>query len=266
MTDNNMDKTQIVSNLFAMVNNEKTDVKKFRELLDRALEKGYKLTDEKGEYEKTHLISEAVLQGKIEYVSEILKRGYNINQRDGNGSTPIIAARSGEMIDYLIKKGADINAMDNFKMTLLAHAVVLGDADLSKTIIKKGAKTNTKHENGASLMHLAALSCDMNTIQLMMKQKLSINAQDKNGKTPMDYAFESEFFGTDEYDQMRKLGAKQGKDLPVSKPRPKKTSRGLSASDNQSGLKTTLANNAHPVNYTENESRVPIGTNKEIVA
>ena len=66
-------------------------------------------------------IHTACLYGDLRKIREFLNSGININSKDFGNKTPLMyAAEDGatEIIDYLLKNGANINAKDSFGFTL----------------------------------------------------------------------------------------------------------------------------------------------------
>lgn len=261
MANNNKQIEQDKMELEAMLRDPNTSPKAFGKKLDEAIKHGYRLTDPMAEYNNWHLISYAVAEGNIAMVQEILNRGYDVNQKDNSGSTPImVVASNAEMLNFLLKKGANINDANKFKMTLLSYVVQDGNVEQAKLLISKGAKINTKHENGMTLMHYAALSGNPEMFKFLAKKGLDMNAKDKNGKTPLDYAWESEFSDADTLKALKEAGAKRGK--PLSSTRNSEKGLGtLAAAQNQGA--STLRNNAEPVS-TLDEVSMPVRGGREI--
>lgn len=219
-----------------MVEDPNTNPKEFGRKLDEAIKSGYQLTDPMGHlparddpfgpnesYDYGHLIKYAIWEGRIDLVEEILNRGYNVNQKDELGATPIFAAahESVEMADFLLQKGANINAVDRDGMTPFAYAANSGDLDRIKFLASRGAKVDTKDkngltplfyavhhgnldtvkllvslgakldekfgENGLTLMHIAARIEDPKMIKFLAEQGLDVDAKDEIGRTPLDY-------------------------------------------------------------------------------
>lgn len=52
---------------------------------------------------------------------------------------------SEKIVRFLIKKGIDINAVDNSKKTALQYAESNNSSDISSILISNGAKRNKKH-------------------------------------------------------------------------------------------------------------------------
>ena len=62
-----------------------------------------------------------------------------------------------EIAKALIDKGADVNAEDKKRQTVLMIATAKGNIEIAKILIDKGADVNAKDINGATALMWAAL-------------------------------------------------------------------------------------------------------------
>lgn len=92
----------------------------------------------------------AAYQGHRDAVDYLISRGAEIDARDDDGRTPLlVAAAMGQkdVVDYLIQKCADINVVDKKGDTPLSVAIRRGKLEIVKMLIDNGAKqtpTTTK--------------------------------------------------------------------------------------------------------------------------
>jgi len=88
-------------------------------------------------------IHEAAHSGNLERVKALLESQPELLEaRADNGGTPLHYAAYGiqiEMMDFLLKKGADINAKDNERDTPLVWVVANGKKDSAVYLLEKGA-------------------------------------------------------------------------------------------------------------------------------
>lgn len=125
----------------------------------------------------TNMFFDAIEQNNLGDIDQMVKEGADINVRTtargfistwtanipyGVGATPLHAAcllGSGDVVKYLISKGADVNAKDDaghtpFDYALLSHAYYQGDLDRKegskftlKYFVNKAASRVSQYEN-----------------------------------------------------------------------------------------------------------------------
>ena len=99
-------------------------------------------------------LCEAVAAGDIETVKAQLIEGADPNARDRElGATPLSWAtlfNQFEVGEFLIQKGADVNARNRDGGTPLHGAAFLGHADIAALLIQKGADVNARNDKGES--------------------------------------------------------------------------------------------------------------------
>ena len=89
-------------------------------------------------------IVQASQEGFLTLVQELVEKHHiNVNTRDENGFTPLLAAaKQGQIliVQYLLEKGAHVNARDNNGMTALMWAIWNGHTDIAQLLMNH--KTN----------------------------------------------------------------------------------------------------------------------------
>ena len=99
-------------------------------------------------------LCEAAAAGDIEAVKAELNEGADPNARDSElGATPLSWAtlfNHVEVAEFLIQKGADVNARNRDGGTSLHGAAFLGHADIAALLIQKGADVNARNDKGES--------------------------------------------------------------------------------------------------------------------
>ena len=100
-------------------------------------------------------------------VSELLKRGAVLSQRDLHGKDALMFASSGghvTVIDILISHGADLHARNNNGDCALALAAQNGKLRACKFLIAKGSNlwnTNNQDKTAKDLFRIGASDCDL---------------------------------------------------------------------------------------------------------
>ncbi|XP_053200962.1 myotrophin-like [Panonychus citri] len=100
----------------------------------------------------------SVKNGDIDQVKELIKKHkIDINEQI-DGRTPVIyAADYGqkEILEYLIKIGANVNSTDKHGITALLAAIWEGHTDCVKLLLDSGADTKLKTPDGKSYLEVA---------------------------------------------------------------------------------------------------------------
>jgi len=119
--------------------------------------------------------------------AELLKKHKNnINARNKDGKTPLIAAfTKPDKLKMLIKQGADVNLPDLNGRTPLMTDVYPVQHESIKILLEAGADPNLHSKDGetALMTHID----NPETTELLIKYKADVNAQDKFGRTPLWY-------------------------------------------------------------------------------
>ena len=138
-------------------------------------EKGVKLDQTNKNFET--VLTKLVAENNIECVKYLLENGLDVALNFGNhqDKTPLFYATSPEMVDLLVKFGADVEAVDQDERSLL-H--------------KEWKYKNEEHN-------------DFKLIEKLVEVGVDINARDNIGDTPIAYQIEVPIA-----DKMVELGAK----------------------------------------------------------
>jgi ankyrin repeat protein len=128
------------------------------------------------------LLHLAVIAGSLDLSKYLIETvGLDINQGDANGSLPIhyaIAGMKTGLAECLLKKGADIEKVDNDGFTILHIATLTGETDLVKLCVKYIQKhcdeakaieiVNLSTNSGNTALHIAASKCDGVAVDVLL--------------------------------------------------------------------------------------------------
>ena len=92
-------------------------------------------------------IYEAANIGDLETVEKLLESGTDVNQKNRQGYTPLMAAGTKEIAEFLISKGASVNESTIFG-TALHEAVNSRRYEVAKVLLENGASVNAKTNVG----------------------------------------------------------------------------------------------------------------------
>jgi cytohesin len=134
----------------------------------------------------------AAHRGDIDKVRIILEQSTNVDIRDKAGHTPLFyAASAGQMhvVEFLISKGADVNAKDNRGgETPLFYAGDAGWKNVVELLIEKGADINIRGHDGSGALESAAWLGRSDVAELLIAKGADVNAKDKSDYTPLHAA------------------------------------------------------------------------------
>ena len=119
----------------------------------------------------------------------------NIEDKDEKGQTAlhVAAIYNKDKIDYLIGKGADVNAKDNSGNTPLITAAKeysYAMTDVVTTLLNHNADLQAKDLDEMTALHWAAKQGLPGVVELLVEKKANAEAIDNSGKTPLDLAVE----------------------------------------------------------------------------
>ncbi|CAC5374397.1 unnamed protein product [Mytilus coruscus] len=118
-------------------------------------------------------------------VDFLITKGADVNAVDKDGNTALIlATRLGhtDNVDLLVTKGADVNAVDKDRKTALILAIEYGLKDTVNLLIAKGANVNVADKDGKTALMFEASAGHTDTVDLLLTKGAHVNAADKDGK------------------------------------------------------------------------------------
>lgn len=136
----------------------------------------------------------AAKKKKLDTVKYLLENGANVNSKNKSGATPLILLNevfddsSQEILDELIKYGADINVTDRDGQTVLMAAVRQNDINRVQQFINWQADVNIANNKGYTALMIAATRNKPSdkVIILLLKNGSNINHKNRQGKTVLD--------------------------------------------------------------------------------
>ena len=127
-----------------------------------------------------------------EIVNLFYDAGMSVNVRDAAGTPMLcIAARSGRknMIEWLVERGAEINAISKDRgYSPVMDAVWKSSLDIVDLLIKLGADLNIVSNDGQTALIVATGASNPRICELLVKNGADPNFKDKMGMSSLEYA------------------------------------------------------------------------------
>ena len=140
-------------------------------------------------------IFSAIEKNNLKQVESMLSAGTDPSEGDMLRNTPLhMAAFYGyeKIIDLLVAKGADVNAINEAGQTPLYNAIHADHVQAVEALLSHGASlANRYSDNRYTALHLAALDGKYEVSEALLKGGANTKAKDANGKKPIQYAKET---------------------------------------------------------------------------
>jgi serine/threonine protein kinase/ankyrin repeat protein len=141
---------------------------------------------------------DAVKYGKVEAAKSLLANGANVNEKDTDGSTPLMIAAGGTayladglpVVELLVNARASLEAQDSKGRTALHRAVAEGHTAVVHFLLESGALVNKKTTEGATPLFYAVQFGRLPALQLLIERHAQLNLADASGTTPLMIASE----------------------------------------------------------------------------
>jgi ankyrin repeat protein len=144
-----------------------------------------------GPYEPT--VADVAARGDLEAVRELLRKGADVNNPQGDGMTALHwAAERGDarLAEVLIYSGANVNAGTRIgRYTPLHLASRGGQVAIVQALLRAKANVNATTSSGATPLHLAAAGGNVEVVTALLTAGADANAKETSwGQTPLIFA------------------------------------------------------------------------------
>lgn len=167
---------------------EMGDDKLFNLLYDFKAELNFRYTN--GET----ILHRAVANGRsTTLIRDLISKGADTNLQDRYGNSPLYLSLINGNIDVaeVLISESNVNLVDEFKKSLLHHAIALGRLRIVQSLINRRIDMNIQDHEGKSALHYAILFKHAETAKFLIDSGALPGPLDEEGKSPLHYAITS---------------------------------------------------------------------------
>jgi len=143
-----------------------------------------------GQWGKRTPLQAAALEDHPEMVRLLLQFKGDPNAKSPDGGYPLVAntLRDAGMLRAFLEAGADANAIDWSRRSILLAAAESGNVEAVKLLLAHGAEVNVRDEGKQTPLHLAVAHGWKEATEALVAGGADPNLRNKNDQTPLDFA------------------------------------------------------------------------------
>jgi hypothetical protein len=118
---------------------------------------------------------------------------HDVNARGGYGDQTalMMCHKNAGLVRWLIARGADVNAVDEFGYTALHEAVREGSPAVMLALLEHGASVTKRTLDGDTPLHCAAEGRNLDGVKVLLDRRAAPNAKNGEELTPLELALEN---------------------------------------------------------------------------
>ncbi len=133
-------------------------------------------------------LTTAAAENDMNLVKSLLKTNIDVDSRDWDTQTPLMAASSKghiNMVKHLISAKADVNIVDKDNVTALMEASISGHKNVVDYLLNNGANVNAVSTTGFSSLWLASSEGHLDVVKILIKKGADPNNTRADGITTL---------------------------------------------------------------------------------
>lgn len=137
------------------------------------------------------LLHLGVASGSHEMVDLLIKKGADLEQIDNLGSTAVLEAiktHNNYAFKKLLDAGASVNHQDNFGYTPLMYSAETGETRIIEPLLANGALVNMRNSSGRTAAFFAVKSGNSAALEFLIQNGADVNAVDNDGVSLLEFA------------------------------------------------------------------------------
>lgn len=137
----------------------------------------------------------AITKGNAELCQELIHLGAEVNDQVNNKFAICLASEYDqyEIVEILIRAGADVDQFDFYDQSCLMYAVSIADLRVVQLLVGHGAGVNRCDSNGVYPFHIALNRKNDEICDYLLAEGALFNEPDLQGSTPLAIAVNSDY-------------------------------------------------------------------------